>query len=161
MTTDEIKQQYSMRDVLTMYGIGINRSGFCSCPFHGADKHPSMKIYAKDFHCFTCNANGDIFTFVQKMEGCSFKDAFLKLGGNYEKKSPWQQKRFEYELQQKKKKAEAEKQKRLEEIDCLYADIKMQELFKKTFPVFSDEWCEAVNKIERNFARLEELQKGG
>ena len=44
-----------------------------------------MKIYDKDFHCFGCGANGDIFSFVQRMENVDFKEAFYSLGGTYEK----------------------------------------------------------------------------
>ena len=73
MTVDEIKQQYSMREIVDLYGIQINRSGFCSCPFHNGDRTPSMKIYPKDYHCHACGANDDIFTFVQKMDNCDFK----------------------------------------------------------------------------------------
>ena len=81
MTVEEIKQQYYMRDVVEMYGFHPNRAGFISCPFHSGDHSPSMKIYPKDFYCHACGENGDIFTFVQKMDDCSFKEAFLKLGG--------------------------------------------------------------------------------
>ena len=46
------------------------------CPFHD-DKHPSLQVSpAKGlFHCFSCGAGGDAFTFVQKREGCSFGEA--------------------------------------------------------------------------------------
>ena len=44
MTAEEIKQQYSMRDVVEMYGFHPNRAGFISCPFHSGDHSPSMKI---------------------------------------------------------------------------------------------------------------------
>ena len=43
-----------------------------------------MQIFHDGFKCHTCNANGDIFKFVQLMENCSFKNAFLSLGGEYE-----------------------------------------------------------------------------
>lgn len=82
MTREEILEKTTMRDVLDLYGIHAVR-GMCSCPFHGADRHPSMKIFPDGFHCFACGAHGDIFAFVQKMEGCDFKAAFLKLGGAY------------------------------------------------------------------------------
>lgn len=84
MTAEEIKQSLSMPEVARQYGLQIRRDGMCSCPFHGEDKHPSMKIYKDSFTCFACGAHGDIFTFVQLMTGYSFKDAFLSLGGTYE-----------------------------------------------------------------------------
>ena len=57
MTAEEIKQTYSMRDILEKYGIHVNRSGFASCPFHTGDRTPSLKIYDRDFYCFACGKN--------------------------------------------------------------------------------------------------------
>lgn len=88
MNKEEIKSMYSMRDILEKCGLPTpNRAGFCHCPFHKGDREPSMKIYDKDFNCFGCGANGDIFTFIEKFYGISFKEAFLELGGEYKKKS--------------------------------------------------------------------------
>lgn len=87
MTKEEIKELYSMRDVLYRYGIQPNRASFCRCPFHQGDRKASLKIYEKDFNCFGCGANGDIFKFVELMEEVSFKEAFQSLGGSYEKPS--------------------------------------------------------------------------
>ena len=84
-TVSEIKQQYSMREIVERYGFHPNRAGFISCPFHSGDHSPSMKIYQKDFHCHACGANGDIFSFIQRMDNCDFKTAFYSLGGTYQK----------------------------------------------------------------------------
>lgn len=62
----EVKERISMPDIVKGYGIDINRSGFCLCPFH-AEKTPSMKIYDKGFKCFGCGEGGDMFVFVQKL----------------------------------------------------------------------------------------------
>ena len=37
----------------------------------------------RDFKCFACGADGDIFDFVQMMDDISFKEAFIELGGDY------------------------------------------------------------------------------
>ena len=161
MTVDEIKQAYSMRDIVEQYGIKINRAGFCSCCFHSGDRTPSMKIYQKDFHCHACGANGDIFTFVQQMDGCSFKEAYLKLGGEYDKKSDWQRKKFQYQLQQKKEKERKELERKKKWKREILRDIPMQKLFIKCFPVFSDDWCEAVNQLEYDFYILDEMNREG
>ncbi len=87
MTKEEIKDLYSMKDILERYGLPQpNRARFICCPFH-KEKTASMKIYKKDFHCFGCGAHGDIFTFAQLMDGLSFKEAYQMLGGSYEKPS--------------------------------------------------------------------------
>ena len=83
MTVDEIKKQYSMRDIAARYGYHPNRAGFISCPFHHGDREPSMKICPTSFHCFACGADGDIFDFVKRMDGCDFKTAFKVLGGDF------------------------------------------------------------------------------
>lgn len=46
------------------------------CPFHD-DHHPSLRVDpAKGlFHCFSCQAGGDVFRFVEKIEGCNFGEA--------------------------------------------------------------------------------------
>ena len=68
MTKEEIKDLYSMKDILERYGLQKpNRAGFICCPFH-KEKTASMKIYKRDFNCFGCGANGDIFTFVMLMD---------------------------------------------------------------------------------------------
>jgi hypothetical protein len=84
MNVEEIKSTVSMRDVARRYGIKT-RNGMCSCPFHGKDRHPSMKLYESRFKCFACGASGDVIAFVQMMENCDFKTAYLSLGGTYER----------------------------------------------------------------------------
>lgn len=99
---DDIKQQISMYDICRMYGIRLNPKNYCNCPFH-SEKTPSMKIYKDGFKCYGCGESGDIFTFVEKMEGCDFKEAYLKLGGTYENKPKREQKlnRIKYERQRR------------------------------------------------------------
>ena len=157
MTTDEIKQSVSMREVVEMYGYHPNRAGFISCPFHQGDRTPSMKIYPKDFHCHACGKNGDVFSFVQGMENCDFKTAFKALGGSYECKSDYQRNLYHYHLQKRKeselKRRQREEQERIDIIN----EIPLQKLFKQLSPVFSDDWCDAVNRLEYLFIRLDYL----
>ena len=87
MTSEEIKEQYSMQDIVLRYNLYPNRASFIKCPFHTGDNTASMKIYKDSFYCFGCGANGDIFSFVQQMEKCDFKTAFSILGGTYNRPS--------------------------------------------------------------------------
>ena len=80
MTVEEIKDKYSMKDILGMYGLTVGRGGFICCPFHDGDRDPSLKVYQKDFYCFGCGASGDIFSFVQMMDNLTFQEAFRRLG---------------------------------------------------------------------------------
>lgn len=159
MTSEEIKDSISMEDVLAMYGLPKpNRAGFICCPFH-KEHTPSMKIYPKDYHCFGCGANGDVFSFVRQYEGISFKEAFLRLGGTYENhaENSFAEKRRKYQLAMKrrtleKQRAENERTKRelREEIKMLYWHIRL-------FPPLSEEWCEAYNRFEYALYHLEYL----
>ena len=160
MTAEEIKEKYDMPYVLNMYGINPDRKGFIRCIFH-KEKTASMKVYKDSVYCFGCGRSGDIFTFVQQMDGCSFKEAYLKLGGEYEKKSDWQRKKFEYQLQQKKEKERKELERKRQWKREILQDIPMQKLFAKCFPVFSDDWCAAVNRLEYDFYILDEMNREG
>ena len=84
MTSEEIKRTVSMTELVWKYGLYPNRAGFIRCPFHDRDKNASLKIYKDSFYCFGCGASGDVFDFVRRMDGMSFKEAFLFLGGEYE-----------------------------------------------------------------------------
>lgn len=80
---DDIKRDHPMPEVVRQYGIEINRSGFCRCPFHN-ERTASMKIYAQGFYCFGCGAGGDVIDFVRLYERCDFKTAFRMLGGEFD-----------------------------------------------------------------------------
>jgi DNA primase len=54
------------------------------CPFH-EERTPSFGIdpTQKVYHCFGCQASGDVFTFVQETEGVDFKAALELLAERY------------------------------------------------------------------------------
>jgi DNA primase len=54
------------------------------CPFH-EERTPSFGIDPgqKVYHCFGCQASGDVFTFVQETEGVDFKGALELLAERY------------------------------------------------------------------------------
>lgn len=158
MTVDEIKAQYDMRAILDMYSIKVNRNGFISCPFH-REKTASMKVYKDSVYCYGCGLSADIFTFVQKMENCSFKDAFKRLGGSYSHKSDHERELFRYRLE----KAKETRLRRLCRLNRykrkLLKEIEFEFYMKNTMEVFSDLWCKAVNDFERDMYRLEEINE--
>lgn len=156
MTTDEIKQSLSMHEIVERYGIRIDRKGFCCCPFH-KEKTGSMKIYKSSYNCFGCGANGDVFSFVMGMEHCDFKTAYKALGGSYTAKSDHQRNLYQYHLQKRKENEIKQRQRAELEKKEIIEEIKMQQLFKKLSLVFSDDWCEAVNRLEYLYYRIELL----
>lgn len=50
------------------------------CLFH-SDRTPSMQIYGNTYHCYSCNAHGDIIAIIQKLKNCSFTAAVKFLIG--------------------------------------------------------------------------------
>ncbi|MDY4579771.1 MAG: CHC2 zinc finger domain-containing protein [Anaerobutyricum hallii] len=149
MTSEEIKQQYTMRDIVERYGFQPNRAGFIKCPFHPGDHTASMKIYKHDAHCFGCGWNGDIFAFVQQIDNLTFKEAFYQLGGEYDKPS-YKSKMAVYHAKQavatRKKQERTEHRKRqdnIHDIDFYRAEIERRE-------PMSDRWCFAMNELQKS-----------
>lgn len=151
MTADEIKESCKMIDVVERYGLRPDRHGFLNCVFHTGDNTASLKIYKDSFYCFGCHASGDIFTFVQKMDNCSFKQAVRSLGGDTTlsdaaitriAKRKREAKRY------KKRLNDALMGTRYASSELLYA----KQILNVMEP-FSDAWCEVQNMLpalERN-----------
>lgn len=86
---NQIKQVVRLEDVVGRY-LSLKRVGNSVktqvglCPFH-TDRHPSFYVNTEQqyYKCFACGEGGDLFKFVQKMEGCDFRTALKKLAGWY------------------------------------------------------------------------------
>lgn len=79
-----IKQAVIIEQVLGRYGVKLRRSGKelrGPCPIHrgeGTDTfHANTDKNA--FNCFSCQAKGNVLDLVAAMEGCSLRDAALKV----------------------------------------------------------------------------------
>ena len=77
-----VKQTIHVRDAAEHYGLQVNRSGMCRCPFHD-DRHPSMKLNEKYFYCFGCGATGDVIDLVARLFGLSSYEAVQKLAQDF------------------------------------------------------------------------------
>lgn len=72
--------------VLDSYGIALHKDGSqpgqhkALCPFHD-DTKPSLKINTERniFHCFACDAKGNIIDFVMEMDGIEIRAAAKKV----------------------------------------------------------------------------------
>lgn len=160
MTSEEIKAIYGMRDILNKCGLPApNRAGFCHCPFHKGDGDPSMKVYDKDFHCFACGANGDIFDFVSRFYNISFKDAFRMLGGDYKKNDSFASNltiyRAKKESAMKRKKAEREHQRR----KLIYDLIGIYREYMNRAEPLSDAWCDCYNAMQMMIYRADMMEE--
>lgn len=78
---EAVKQNLTTRQAAEMYGIQVSRHGMTVCPFHN-DKNPSMKVDRR-FHCFACQADGDVIDFTSRLFGLSSKEAALKLADDF------------------------------------------------------------------------------
>lgn len=78
---EAVKQSVTTRQAANHYGIKVTRNGMCVCPFHN-DKNPSMKLDRR-FHCFGCQADGDVIDFISRLHGISSKEAALMLAQDF------------------------------------------------------------------------------
>jgi DNA primase len=80
-----VKQQADIVKVIESY-IRLRKSGAqnyqCLCPFH-KEKTPSFSVHAvrQFYHCFGCQASGDVFSFVAKIENVPFPEAVRIVAG--------------------------------------------------------------------------------
>lgn len=77
------KDDISIVDVVRHYLPSLKRQGqsfVALCPFH-EEKTPSFHVSdnKKMFHCYGCGKWGDVFTFVQEMDGLGFKEALTRV----------------------------------------------------------------------------------
>ena len=78
---EAVKEAVTARSAAEYYGIKVGRNGMAVCPFH-PDKNPSMKL-DKRYHCFACQADGDVIDFVAKYFNLSVKDSAEKLAEDF------------------------------------------------------------------------------
>lgn len=77
-----VREHGDFAKVLGHYGIALEKDGRrdgqfkCLCPFHD-DAKPSCKINSERniFHCFVCDAGGNILDFVMEMETVPIREA--------------------------------------------------------------------------------------
>ncbi len=109
---EAVKQSVTTRQAAESYGIRVNKNGMAVCPFH-RDKNPSMKVDRR-FHCFGCQADGDVIDFTAHLYNLKPKEAAEKLARDfsihYENMghSPPQRKQIKRQLTQEQRYLQAE-----------------------------------------------------
>ena len=79
---DAVKDNVTTRQAAERYGLRVGHGGMCKCPFHD-DRNPSMKV-DKRFHCFGCQADGDVINFTSRFFNITAKEAALRLASDFD-----------------------------------------------------------------------------
>ena len=79
---EEVRQNNDIVDIISQY-VHLTRQGrnyFGLCPFHN-EKSPSFSVSPdrQIFHCFGCGVGGNVYTFLMKIEGITFREALEQL----------------------------------------------------------------------------------
>ena len=78
---ESVKSNVTTLQAAERYGLKVSHGGMCKCPFHD-DKNPSMKVDQR-FHCFGCQADGDVINFTSRLFHLSPKEAAIKLAADF------------------------------------------------------------------------------
>ncbi|KAF1301068.1 DNA primase [Enterococcus saccharolyticus] len=80
---DDVRSRTNIVEVIGQY-VQLKKSGSKNysglCPFHN-EKTPSFSV-AEDkqfYHCFGCGRGGNVFSFLQEIEGISFAESVVKV----------------------------------------------------------------------------------
>jgi DNA primase len=80
-----VKQAVNLEAVLRYYQIpALRRRGDRlegPCPLHRGEREDSFRVHLRRnvFHCFACEAQGNVLDFVAALEECSIREAALRL----------------------------------------------------------------------------------
>ena len=171
-TVQLIKDRLSIVDVVSQY-VKLERSGSslrARCPFH-AEKTASFFVSPErgTYHCFGCSVGGDMFSFVEAIEGLDFKGALKVLADKAGVE-------IVYERGGKEKKDERERLFELMETAAIFYSSALTDAAKKylkergmtstTIQAFrlgwgSDEWSACSDHLKaKKFSEKEILEAG-
>lgn len=85
ISNEDVQKVRDATDIVEVFAERVpmrqrGRDFWCCCPFH-EEKTPSCKVDPNTqlFYCFGCHKGGDVFKFVQEIEGIEFPDAVRRL----------------------------------------------------------------------------------
>ena len=163
---EAVKQSVTTRQAAESYGIRVNKNGMAVCPFH-RDKNPSMKVDRR-FHCFGCQADGDVIDFTAHLYNLKPKEAAEKLVRDfsvyYENMghSPPQRKQIKRQLTQEQRYLQAENRyfRALADYLHLLKQWKEECAPKQVEDVWHPLFMEALEKISETEYLLDTLLSG-
>jgi DNA primase len=85
--TERLRHEHPIARIIAGYGIPLRSCGRTlvgRCPFHQDRGRPNLVVYpeTQSWFCFRCNVGGDVISFVERLEGLSFRDAVDRLTGS-------------------------------------------------------------------------------
>ncbi|MEM8997182.1 MAG: CHC2 zinc finger domain-containing protein, partial [Acidobacteriota bacterium] len=86
--TQDIKRAAELVEIAREGGLRPKRRGqghVALCPFHD-DRDPSLHIYGGEsphYHCYVCDAHGDVFSLYQRLSNVDFTQARDALAARY------------------------------------------------------------------------------
>ena len=80
----QVKNYMTIYDVLSWYGVSLNRYGKGRCAIHGSAGNECFYVNPKNqrYACYSCGKTGDAISFIQEMEGTDFIGAVYIAGVN-------------------------------------------------------------------------------
>lgn len=90
----EVKEQVTARQAAEYYGVQVDRRGMAKCVFHD-DHTPSMKVDRR-YHCFGCQADGDVIDLTAQIFGLSPYEAARKIAADFHLVLPEEKERTEH-----------------------------------------------------------------
>ena len=78
---DAVKEAVPARTAAEFYGIDVKSNGMARCIFHN-DRNPSMKLDRR-YHCFACQADGDVINLVAGIFDIGNKEAAEKTAADF------------------------------------------------------------------------------
>ncbi|MBQ8162047.1 MAG: DUF3849 domain-containing protein [Clostridia bacterium] len=114
---ETVKSNVTTLQAAERYGLKVGHGGMCRCPFHN-DKHPSMKVDQR-FHCFGCQADGDVIDFTSRLFQLTAKEAALKLADDF----GMQRDQLHTDIPVRKQHAESEREVFLHKVSYCYQEL--------------------------------------
>lgn len=152
---EEVKHMLTMQQVIDRYGANKVKRGWALCPFH-LDHKPSLHVYKNSFYCFVCGAGGDLINYVARLMGISNGEAVNTLIQDFSLPLPPIDSKGKASAKarlviERRKKAREEEERNRALIDRVGGAIcdcyRQYRSVLDSEKVFSDRWCEAMDKL--------------
>lgn len=171
----QVKERLNIVEVVSQY-MQLRRAGRThvgKCPFH-KERTPSFHVSAErgTYKCFGCGEGGDVFSFVEKMEGIDFPTALKQLAQRagvklpeYKKRSSEQkgkEERLRHALEEASKFFEVELAKRTDVLQYLHSRGVKEETVKQWRLGYAPAKWETLSTYlqEKGFSKDELVEAG-